>query len=139
APSPVSALMSGLVIKAGIYALLRLLSWLPTLPPTCGAVMVLLGVVGGVMGILYALSQRNLKRMLAYSSVENIGIIALGIGIGLLGRSTGHALVANLGFAGAILHALNHSLFKGLLFLSAGDVLHATGTAEMERLGGLAK
>jgi len=139
APSPVSALMSGLVIKAGIYGLLRLLCWLPTLPAGCGGAMVFIGVVGGVMGILYALSQRHLKRMLAYSSVEYIGISALGIGIGMIGRSTNQPIVAALGFAGAILHVLNHTLFKGLLFMSAGSVLHATGTADMERLGGLAK
>jgi hydrogenase-4 component B len=139
APSPVSAMMSGIVIKTGIYGLLRLLSWLPALPISCALVMLVIGAAGGILGILQALSQRQLKRLLAYSSVENIGIIALGIGIGMLGRSMNQPVMAVLGFAGAMLHVLNHSLFKGLLFLSAGAVLHSTGTADLEQLGGLGK
>ena len=101
--------------------------------------VVTLAVVTGVMGILYAVAQRQYKRMLAYSSVENIGIITLGIGLGMLGRSMDEPLLVALGFGGALLHVLNHSLFKGLLFLSAGAVLHATQTDDLERLGGLAK
>jgi hydrogenase-4 component B len=139
APSPVSALMSGVVIKTGIYGLLRMLSWLPALPAGCGIALVAVGMITGVMGILYALSQDQIKRMLAYSSIENIGIIGMAIGLGMLGRSLGHPLLEALGFGGALLHVLNHSLFKGLLFLSAGTVLHSTGTGRIESLGGLAR
>ena len=136
APTPVSALLSGVVIKTGIYGLLRLLSWLPPLPAWCGLLLLAIGAIGGVMGLLYALSQRQIKRMLAYSSVENIGIIAIGIGIGMLGESLGRPVLAALGYGGALLHVLNHALFKGLLFMSAGAVIHGAGTGEIERLGG---
>ena len=139
APTPVSAFLSGVVVKTGLYAFLRLLSWLPPLPPICGYVMLAVGVVGGVMGVLYALAQHDLKRLLAYHTVENIGIIALGIAVGMLGQSAHQPAIAVLGYAGALLHVTNHALFKGLLFLSAGAVLHGTGTAEIERLGGLAR
>ncbi|MCK6486514.1 MAG: hypothetical protein HUU22_12780 [Phycisphaerae bacterium] len=139
APSPVSALMSGVVIKTGIYGLLRLITWLPPLPRSCAVAVVAVAIVTGVMGILYALSQRQYKRMLAYSSVENIGIIMLGIGLGMLGRTTQQPMLEALGFGGALLHVLNHALFKGLLFLSAGAVLHATGVDDIERLGGIAR
>jgi NADH:ubiquinone oxidoreductase subunit 5 (subunit L)/multisubunit Na+/H+ antiporter MnhA subunit len=139
APSPVSALMSAVVIKTGIYALLRLTTWLPPLSRACAAGVIAIAVVTGVMAILYAITQRQYKRMLAYSSVENIGIITLGIGLGMLGRSTQQPILEALGFGGALLHVLNHALFKGLLFLSAGAVLHTTGEDNMERLGGLAR
>lgn len=139
APSPVSALMSGVVIKTGIYGLLRLTTWLPPLPRGGAAVVIVIAVVTGVMAILYAVAQRQYKRMLAYSSVENIGIITLGIGLGMLGRSTQQPILEVLGFGGALLHVLNHALFKGLLFLSAGAVLHATGVDSIERLGGVSR
>jgi formate hydrogenlyase subunit 3/multisubunit Na+/H+ antiporter MnhD subunit len=139
APTPVSALLSGVVVKSGIYGLLRLLQWLGPLPAACGEILILVGAAGGVMGVLLALAQHDLKRLLAYHTVENIGIIALAIGAGMLGQATGHATLAVLGYAGALLHVTNHALFKGLLFLSAGAVLHGTGTVEIERLGGLAK
>lgn len=139
APSPVSALMSGLVIKTGVYALLRALSWLPTLPAACSLALLALAMVTGVGGILYALQQREIKRMLAYSSVENIGIIGVAIALGMLGRSLQQPALVALGFGGALLHVLNHALFKSLLFLSAGAVMRATGTGDVERLGGLAR
>ncbi len=139
APTPVSALLSGVVVKTGIYGLLRLLTWLPPLPLVCGEVLLFVGVVSGVMGVLYALAQHDLKRLLAYHTVENMGIIALGIAVGLLGEATNEPTVAVLGYAGALLHVTNHALFKGLLFLSAGAVLHGSGTGEIERLGGLAR
>ena len=139
APSPVSALMSGAATKCGIYGLLRLISWLPPLPMWCAVLLLVIAAISGIMGILYALSQRQLKRMLAYSSVENIGMIGIGIGVGLLGRTLNQPVVAMLGFSGAILHVLNHSMIKGLLFLSAGAVLHDTGAGDIERLGGLAR
>ncbi len=127
------------MIKTGIYGLLRVLSWLPPLPRTCALVMVAFGVVSGVLGVLYALAQHDLKRLLAYHSVENIGIIGMGIGMGMLGGALGKPALVALGYGGALLHVLNHALFKGLLFLSAGAVIQATGTGEIDRLGGLAR
>ena len=139
APSHVSAVMSGVMIKLGIYGLLRVLTFLGPPPAWWGWTLVAVGLTSGVLGVLFALAQHDLKRLLAYRSVENIGIIALGIGVGLLGVHYGSAPLAVLGFAGALLHVVNHALFKGLLFLGAGAVLHATGTREMDHLGGLLK
>jgi hydrogenase-4 component B len=139
APSHVSAVFSGVMIKTGIYGLLRLLLLLGGAPAWWGWTVLALGVVSGVLGVLWALTQHDLKRLLAYHSVENIGIILLGIGAGVLGLAYHHPLVAALGFAGATLHTLNHALFKSLLFLGAGAVVHAAGTRDIERLGGLAK
>jgi hydrogenase-4 component B len=131
APSHVSALMSGVMIKMGIYGLLRTLMLLG--PPSAwwGILMLTVGGVSGLAGVLHALAQHDLKRLLAYHSVENIGIIALGIGIGLLGQSYGQPTMAMLGYGGALLHVLNHGLFKGLLFQGAGSVLHGTGTRDI--------
>jgi hydrogenase-4 component B len=139
APSPVSALMSGVVIKTGIYGLLRLLGWLPDLPAGCGVGLLIVAMITGIMGVLYALGQDQLKRILAYSSVENIGIIGMAIALSMLGRSLDQPLLVVLGLGGALLHVLNHALFKGLLFLSAGTVLRGTGSGHIERLGGLAR
>lgn len=139
APSPVSALMSGVVIKTGIYGLLRLLSWLPELPIGCAVCLMAVSLVTGLMGILFALGQGQIKRMLAYSSIENIGIIGLAISVAMLGRSLHQPVLTALGLGGALLHVLNHALFKGLLFLSAGAVVHDAGTGDVERLGGLAR
>jgi hydrogenase-4 component B len=139
APSHVSALMSGVMIKLGIYGLLRVLTFLGPPPAWWGATLIAVGAVSGIAGVLHALAQHDLKRLLAYHSVENIGIIALGLGLGLVGQSQGQATVAFLGYAGALLHVLNHGLFKGLLFQGAGSVLHATGTRDVESLGGLAR
>jgi hydrogenase-4 component B len=137
APSHVSALMSGVMIKMGIYGLLRTLTFLEPPPAWWGALLIAIGAVSGLAGVLHALAQHDLKRLLAYHSVENIGIIALGIGVGLLGQSQGNASVAFLGYAGGLLHVLNHGLFKGLLFQGAGSVLHGAGTRDIESLGGL--
>jgi len=137
APSHVSALMSGVLIKMGILGLVRLLSWIPDPPLWWGALLLGLGALSGVLGVAFALGQHDLKRLLAYHSIENIGIILLGLGLGTMGKSLGHPILQALGFAGALLHVLNHSLFKGLLFLSAGSVAHATGTRDLDRLGGL--
>ena len=139
APSHVSALMSGVMIKTGIYGLVRALTFLGAPPIWWGWVLVGVGLTSGVLGVLFALAQHDLKRLLAYHSVENIGIIALGLGIGLLGMSAGLPVLIVLGFGGALLHVLNHALFKGLLFLGAGAILHGTGSLEIERLGGLLK
>jgi hydrogenase-4 component B len=139
APSHVSAVMSGVMIKTGIYGLLRILTLLGPAPAWWGWTLLAIGVISGVFGVLCALAQRDLKRLLAYSSVENIGIITLAIGLGLLGVAYGRPVMAGLGFGGALLHVLNHSMFKSLLFLGAGSVLHSTGTRRIDRLGGLMK
>jgi hydrogenase-4 component B len=139
APSHVSALMSGVMIKTGIYGLLRVITFIGPPAAWWGWALVIAGILSGLLGVLSALAQHDLKRLLAYHSVENIGIIAMGLGMGLLGIHSGHPVVAALGFCGALLHTLNHGLFKGLLFMGAGSVLHATGTGELDRLGGLIK
>jgi formate hydrogenlyase subunit 3/multisubunit Na+/H+ antiporter MnhD subunit len=139
APTHVSAVMSGVMIKTGIYGLVRILTVLGPPPMWWGWVLCGIGLSSGIVGVLFALTQHDLKRLLAYHSVENIGIITLGLGIGLIGLSVGVPVLAVFGFAGGLLHVVNHALFKGLLFLGAGAVLHATGTRDMERLGGLLK
>ncbi len=139
APSHVSAVMSGVMIKMGIYGILRILTLIGPPPAWWGGTLIGIGLVSGVLGILFAVAQSDLKRLLAYSSVENIGIITLGLGVGLLGIHYGVPVVATLGFAGALLHVINHALFKGLLFFGAGAVLHGTHTRNLEQLGGLLK
>lgn len=139
APSHVSALMSGVMIKTAIYALLRLLTILPPLPSWCGLLLTVLGISGALFGITMAIMQSDLKRSLAYSTVENIGIIFLALGVWLYCRSAGSATAATLALAGGLLHIWNHALFKGTLFLGAGSILHATGTREMSAMGGLMK
>jgi len=139
APSHVSALLSGVMIKVGVYGLLRLVA-LAGIPPTWwGWIVLVLGALSGVLGVLWALAQHDLKRLLAYHSVENIGIILMGFGAGALGLAYRLPLLAALGFLGAVLHTMNHALFKGLLFLGAGGILRATGTRELEQLGALAR
>lgn len=137
APSHVSALMSGVMIKMGIYGLLRVMTFLGHPPPWWGGLVIGVGAIAGIAGVVYALAQHDLKRLLAYHSVENIGIIALGIGLGFLGQSLGNATVVFLGYTGGLLHILNHGLFKGLLFMGAGSVLKGAGTRNIEILGGL--
>jgi formate hydrogenlyase subunit 3/multisubunit Na+/H+ antiporter MnhD subunit len=139
APSHISAYLSGALIKAGLYGFLRVLTFLGAPPTWWGGLCLILGLAGALLGILLALGQANLKRLLAYSSVENMGIMLLGVGVGLLGLANGAPLAAGLGFAGALLHMLNHCLMKGLLFLAAGSVLHGAGTVRMPLLGGLLK
>ena len=139
APSHVSALMSGVMIKTGIYGIVRTFLWLGTPSTGWALTLIAIGCVSGVLGILLATAQRDLKRVLAYSSVENIGIVFLGLGIGVLGQATGMPVLTILGYGGGLLHVLNHSLFKGLLFLGAGSVLHGAQTLDMEHTGGLMK
>jgi len=139
APSPVSALMSGVVIKAGIYGLARVISFFPSFPAWWGVLLVMIGTISGILGVLWALAQHDVKRLLAYHSIENIGIIALGLGFGCLGLSLHHPVVGMLGLAGGLWHVLNHGLFKSLLFLGAGSVFHATGSRDMDHMGGLWK
>lgn len=136
APSHVSAILSGVTIKLGIYGLVRFSGWLP-LPAGASWVIVTLGLVSAVLGVVFALGQHDLKRLLAYHSVENIGIILIGLGFALVAVDHGDAPWGRLALAGGLLHVWNHGLFKALLFLGAGSVLHATGTREMSRLGGL--
>ena len=137
APSHASALLSGVMIKTGIYGLVRLTSFFAAIPPWWGWTVLLIGAASGVLGVAFAIAQHDIKRLLAYHSVENIGIIALGFGVALLGRSFDMPTVSLLGMAGALLHVANHGLFKSLLFLSAGSVIHAAGTRDIDRLGGL--
>ncbi len=139
APSPVSAVLSGVMIKTGIYGMVRILMLLGVPRIEWGWILIGIGITSGVLGVAYALAQHDIKRLLAYSSVDNIGIMALGLGVGVLGQSTGHPLIAQLGFAGALLHVVNHALFKSLLFMGAGAVARATGTRDIDQLGGLAK
>jgi hydrogenase-4 component B len=159
APSHVSAVLSGVTIKLGIYGLVRFSGWLPV-PASAGWVVAVLGIASAVLGVAFALGQHDLKRLLAYHSVENIGIILIGLGFALVAAQQGTgsttlmaggstALTAggsaaltspawgHLALAGGLLHVWNHGLFKALLFFGAGSVLHATGTREMSRLGGL--
>jgi hydrogenase-4 component B len=139
APTHVSALMSGIMIKMGIYGLLRILTFIAPFHAWWGTLLIALGGFSGILGVLFAIGQHDIKRLLAYHSVENIGIILLGIGIGITGVVYGSNTVALFGFAGGLLHILNHALFKGLLFLGAGAVIRQTGSGEIDKLGGLIK
>jgi len=137
APSHVSAILSGVVIKIGIYGLIRFISIVKDFPLWCGVLLLLIGAISGVGGVLYALGQHEIKKLLAYHSIENIGIITLGLGMGMMGQAFHQDTVAMIGYAGALLHVFNHAVFKGLLFLSAGSVIRATHTGEIDHLGGL--
>ncbi len=137
APSHVSALMSGVLVKMGVYGILRVLTFLP--PPALwqGVLLAVVGLAGALAALALALGQRDLKRVLAYSTVENVGLVALGLGIALTGAALGAPVVAALGMAGALLHVWNHALMKGLAFLGAGALVHGAGTRDLERMGGL--
>lgn len=138
APSHISALMSGVMIKLGIYGLIRIgFDWLGAGPAWWGVVILAVGAVSALLGVLYALIDTDLKRVLAYSSVENIGVILLGVGAGLLFRGYQLGALAALALFAALFHSLNHAAFKSLLFMGAGAVLQATGTRNMEGMGGL--
>ena len=139
APTHVSAIMSGVMIKTGIYALLRIMTFTGVPHLWWGLLLLIVGAFTAVPGVVFALAQNNLKRMLAYCSVENIGVIVMGMGIGSIGMSFGNTTVAILGFGGALLHVLNHALFKSLLFMGAGAIYGKTHTLEMNMLGGLLK
>ena len=137
APSHISGVMSGVIVKLGIYGIFRIIFLLKQDYIVIGEIIIILSVMTGVYGILNAAVHRDLKKMLAYCTIENIGIIGIGTGLGLLGIGKGNTLLIVLGFAGALLHTLNHSLFKSLLFFTSGSVYQQTHTRDMEKLGGL--
>jgi formate hydrogenlyase subunit 3/multisubunit Na+/H+ antiporter MnhD subunit len=139
APSHVSALMSAVMIKTGLYGIIRTITLLGTPSILWGWILITIGLTSALIGVLFALVQHDIKRLLAYSSIENMGIMTLGIGIGLVGQLAGYPQVALLGWMGGLLHMLNHSLFKGLLFLGAGAVSQISGTREIDKMGGLLK
>jgi formate hydrogenlyase subunit 3/multisubunit Na+/H+ antiporter MnhD subunit len=139
APSHVSGVMSGVIVKLGIYGIFRIVFLLKQDYTILGEILLSVSVLTGLYGILNAAVHRDFKRMLAYCTIENIGIIGMGIGVGLLGMGNNNTLLIILGFGGALLHVLNHSLFKSLLFFSAGSVYQQTHTRDMEKLGGLIK
>lgn len=137
APSHVSAVMSGVMLKMGVYGLVRFVSLFHTPPLWWGVFLLAAGAASALIGITLAAAQQDLKRVLAMSSIENIGIITIGLGLALIGQATGTPALEFLGMAGALFHILNHSLFKPLLFFGAGAVLHATGTRRIDLMGGL--
>ena len=139
APSHISALMSGVMIKTGIYGILRMTQLLNEPTTTIGYTILTIGLISALLGILYATGQRDFKKMLAYSSIENIGIITIALGLGLLGIAYHNIGLKTLGFLGCFMHILNHAIFKPLMFFAAGAVYNKTHTKDMEKLGGLAK
>ena len=139
APAHISGIMSGVIIKIGIYGILRMLLLIKTDYLILGYIILFISILSGLYGVMLAIIQHNLKRLLAYHSIENIGIIGMGIGLGCIGMGKGNQLLTLLGFAGALLHTLNHSLFKSVLFYGAGNVYQATHNTDIERMGGLGK
>lgn len=139
APSHVSGIMSGVIVKMGIYGIFRVITYLRTDYILLGDIVLTFSVLTGLFGIMNAAVHRDFKKMLAYCTIENIGLIGIGIGVGLIGLGKGQNVLIFLGFGGALLHALNHSLFKSLLFYSAGSVYQQTHTRDMNQLGGLIK
>jgi hydrogenase-4 component B len=138
APSPVSALLSGVMLKTAIYGMVRLIyDLIGAVRWEWGILVLLVGAGTTLFGILYALMQHDLKRLLAYSSVENIGIILLGLGMSMVFVGFGHTAAGALGLIAALYHTLNHAVFKGLLFLGAGSILHSSGLRNLNHMGGL--
>ncbi|MBW8330585.1 MAG: hypothetical protein K0M40_01075 [Prolixibacteraceae bacterium] len=139
APSHVSGIMSGVIVKMGIYGIFRIITFLKADYILLGDIVLTFSVLTGLFGIMNAAVHRDFKKMLAYCTIENIGIIGIGIGVGLIGLGKDQNVLIFLGFGGALLHVLNHSLFKSLLFYSAGSVYQQTHTRDMNQLGGLIK
>ena len=142
APSHVSAIMSGVMIKTGVYGILRLMQGIDhntELLYTIGLIVLLSGIVTGLWGVIFAAMQNDIKRLLAYSSIENIGVILIGLGVAAVGHAAGSNLIGMCGMCGALLHIVNHSLFKSMLFFSAGNVYSKMHTTAMNQMGGLAK
>lgn len=139
APSHVSGVMSGVMIKMGIYGIIRVLTYIHTDLLGIGIFLLIISFISGVIGVTLAIVQHDLKKLLAYHSIENIGIIGIGIGAGIIGLALHNSTLAVLGLAGGFLHILNHSLFKSLLFYAAGNIYKKTHTRNIEQLGGLIK
>ena len=139
APSHISAILSGIVLKTGIYGMVRVFSAFAQPPLWWGGTVLILGAISGVVGVAFAIGQHDLKRLLAYHSIENIGIIMMGLGTALIGESQGYPALLVLGLGGALLHVVNHATFKALLFFAAGSVIRATGTRQIDRLGGVGR
>ena len=139
APTHVSAVLSGVMIKMGIYGIVRITGLFPHPPIAWGGLVLAFGAASGLLGIVFAIAQHDIKRLLAYCSIENIGIILMGVGLAMIGRSLDRPDWIVLGLGGALLHVWNHGLFKSLLFLASGSVIHAVHTRKIDRMGGLAK
>lgn len=139
APSHVSAVMSGIMIKTGFYGILRIITLIGSPSKIIAFIVLTISIISILYGVLYAITQQDIKRLLAYSSIENIGIIGTGIGLGMFGLAYQNPIVAIAGFSGGILHILNHSIFKELLFLAAGSIYTQTHTKNIEILGGMIK
>ncbi|MFA7228911.1 MAG: proton-conducting transporter membrane subunit, partial [Melioribacteraceae bacterium] len=137
APTVLSAFLSGVIIKMGIYGILRTYLFLKPVPEWCGWLLLVVSMISAIFGVWYALVQHDIKKLLAYHSVENIGIIGIGIGIGFIGSANNIPAVEVLGFGGALLHTLNHAIFKSLLFIGSGVVYQNLGTRNIELMGGL--
>jgi len=139
APSHVSGVMSGVMIKMGIYGILRVVFQLQNDFLSIGLTILIVSILSGILGVMMAIMQHDIKRLLAYHSIENIGIIGIGTGLGVIGLAVHNPFLIITGFGGGLLHVLNHSLFKSLLFFSAGAVYQATHTRNVEQMGGLLK
>ena len=140
APSHASALMSGVMVKVGVFGIVKVgVDLLGATTTWWGILVLAIGAISAVLGVLYALTEQDIKRLLAYSTVENVGIILMGVGVGMIGLATHHPMLAVLGLLGALYHTLNHAVFKSLLFLGAGSIIYRTHTRNMEELGGLAR
>ena len=141
APSHISALMSGALTKMGVYGIFRVVSYMEVTPTirTAGIIILSMGIATGLWGIILASLQNDIKRILAYSSIENIGVIFIGLGVALIGKSSGSYLLAQCAICGALLHIINHTLFKSLLFFGAGNILSKVETTSLNELGGVAK
>lgn len=142
APSHISAIMSGVMIKTGIYGIVRIMQAIDNdteLLYTIGLIVLLSGIVTGLWGVIFAAMQNDVKRLLAYSSIENIGVILIGLGIAAVGHAGGSDLIGMCGMCGALLHTVNHSLFKTMLFFGAGNIYSKMHTTTMNRMGGIAK
>ena len=141
APSHVSAIMSGVMIKTGVYGVMRVVWQISNVSElhTAGIILLSVGIVTGLWGVILAAVQNDVKRLLAYSSIENIGVIFIGLGISTIARSSGNDVVATLALCGALMHTINHSLFKSLLFFGAGNIYSQMHTTMLDRFGGVAK
>jgi formate hydrogenlyase subunit 3/multisubunit Na+/H+ antiporter MnhD subunit len=137
APTVLSAFLSGVIIKMGIYGILRVFLFIKPVPEWSGWLIIIVSMISAILGVWYALAQHDIKRLLAYHSIENIGIIGVGIGIGFIGSANNLPMIETLGFGGALLHTLNHAIFKSLLFIGSGVVYQNLGTRNIELMGGL--